>query len=189
MTVANYGGARTIPTRVGRTAERVGGMDARADHPHAGGENNPPMKSIILSLGPSPRGWGERAALGEIRQRHRTIPTRVGRTSLSHPLSYQSTDHPHAGGENSGGRGRGRGRDGPSPRGWGEPVSFAHDIACDRTIPTRVGRTSTTAADSKTTADHPHAGGENDRFDAIPFGHRGPSPRGWGERCRGPPSR
>ncbi len=51
-----------------------------------------------------------------------------------------------------------------------------------RTIPTRVGRTSSRAVRNSLAADHPHAGGENRVLYVVPSCPFGPSPRGWGER-------
>ncbi len=53
-----------------------------------------------------------------------------------------------------------------------------------RTIPTRVGKTSSGGAFCSGSADHPHAGGENCcRVSVSPLGI-GPSPRGWGKQKR-----
>ncbi len=111
------------------------------DHPHAGGEN------FILE-DPIP--------IGE-----RTIPTRVGRTTMAAPMFARVPDHPHAGGEN---RNRIAGHnhvDGPSPRGWGELIIQEAGTEQVRTIPTRVGRTPPPIPRKHPPSDHPHAGGEN----------------------------
>ena len=176
---------RTIPTRVGRTpasrasCDRIrpdhphaGGENAteqrperaqHTDHPHAGGENMPVVDGRRDDLrGPSPRGWGER--------------------SLPPGPRPSPSDHPHAGGENAAARLQGRGLPPDHPHAGGEntwPTRMIRSIL--RTIPTRVGRTPTsarsrrayrtiptrvgrTAASPDTPApiaDHPHAGGEN----------------------------
>ena len=72
---------RTIPTRVGRTADSTRYAEDPPDHPHAGGEN------VVFDVeeedlfGPSPRGWGELERIEEVSHPARTIPTRVGRTT------------------------------------------------------------------------------------------------------------
>src|SRR5690606_40240942 len=54
--------------------------------------------------------------------------------------------------------------------------SFPTRRSSDLTTPDRYGRF--------LNPDHPHAGGENLTCQCIGHAHRGPSPRGWGERAR-----
>src|SRR6185503_18050340 len=91
----------------------------------------------------------------------RTIPTRVGRTAFGLVGNALISDHPHASGENKTRRGRNPREFGPSPREWGEPKSDFMTRFKTRTIPTRVGRTSTPTARARVKSDHPHASGEN----------------------------
>ena len=49
-----------------------------------------------------------------------------------------------------------------------------------RTIPTRVGSTSTFHFRCPSDSDHPHVGGEHDLQNGEHVKERGPSPRGWG---------
>ncbi len=152
---------RTIPTRVGRTRSGRRAGRPSPDHPHAGGENLRDQFGDILKGGPSPRGWGE-LHVCRARPRHeRTIPTRVGRTRSDRRRIPGSTDHPHAGGENSARNAWTRPSIGPSPRGWGELPTQTGNAGKVRTIPTRVGRTKTSGNRSNGGTDHPHAGGEN----------------------------
>src|SRR6185503_17110153 len=74
------GGSRTIPTRVGRTFANMCVMKAKADHPHASGENGNTNQIKGVLNGPSPREWGELYQQGMTTGFERTIPTRVGRT-------------------------------------------------------------------------------------------------------------
>ena len=113
---------RTIPTRVGRTAARVLCARGPADHPHAGGENSNSAPRRARLGGPSPRGWGERGADPTPVRAVRTIPTRVGRTPPADNSNACRADHPHAGGENLFVTRAVVYVDGPSPRGWGEPL-------------------------------------------------------------------
>jgi len=112
----------------------------------------------------------------------RTIPTRVGRTVLRRRVILNRPDHPHAGGENGRHGLHGRVGNGPSPRGWGEPILRPSGADAGRTIPTRVGRTWRAAEASRARSDHPHAGGENAPPALYFRGCFGPSPRGWGEQ-------
>ncbi len=174
--------ARTIPTRVGRTAEDLTHVTCDSDHPHAGGENAATAASTPFSSGPSPRGWGEPTVALLTGHLRGTIPTRVGRTSP--PLSPHEphSDHPHAGGENPDPGPRSSPRSGPSPRGWGERGRGSLQAHGGRTIPTRVGRTRSLSPPVLPSPDHPHAGGENESRHRAPNSRPGPSPRGWGER-------
>ena len=93
---------RTIPTRVGRTIPPATRVFTIADHPHACGENKVSDWISLPSCGPSPRVWGEQRRDCSTTKIRRTIPTRVGRTSLVRNCQGWLTDHPHACGENSG---------------------------------------------------------------------------------------
>ena len=89
-------------------------------------------------------------------------------------------DHPHAGGE-YGSFGNGTPlKAGPSPRGWGIRCTIRYLTMRSRTIPTRVGNTSTVSRSISAFADHPHAGGEYPAALVTPLNGFGPSPRGWG---------
>ncbi len=156
-----------------------------ADHPHAGGENLIIRCHAVRLFGPSPRGWGEPSPRSCAGRARRTIPTRVGRTSTQQSGVRPRSDHPHAGGENVERGGGVTTVSGPSPRGWGEPIDGRNKVRHQRTIPTRVGRTTRWPRLGCQPTDHPHAGGEN--FASIPGIGRvfGPSPRGWGEQERG----
>ncbi len=50
---------RTIPTRVGRTAQAVFAKARISDHPHTRGENLDGINHFLSVLGPSPHAWGE----------------------------------------------------------------------------------------------------------------------------------
>ncbi len=111
---------RTIPTHVGRTTKLAMHLGAETDHPHACGENQAAHGPPLVMVGPSPRMWGEHHLERRASLRSRTIPTHVGRTTVSTPPMARSSDHPHACGENvTGDTSRSR-ENGPSPRMWGE---------------------------------------------------------------------
>src|ERR1035441_1209219 len=90
------------------------------------------------------------------------------------------TDHPHAGGEYHYVWGLRMFGCGPSPRGWGIRWVWAHCCPRGRTIPTRVGNTTTFGVFGCLVADHPHAGGEYGGYGLTAVPEDGPSPRGWG---------
>ncbi len=152
---------RTIPTRVGRTCRLAWVSLPGADHPHACGENTDQEGVFREDIGPSPRVWGEQRHDALSSSGLRTIPTRVGRTTADAPSRTTSSDHPHACGENRLSVWSGALMCGPSPRVWGELRHHFRFCQSPRTIPTRVGRTSSRAGQPKPLADHPHACGEN----------------------------
>ncbi len=173
---------RTIPTRVGRTNPPATLKTSCADHPHARGENRQFECGCDRGRGPSPRAWGELEMMARRCARFRTIPTRVGRTFQTRSIFFGFPDHPHARGENATIPPRRFHTHGPSPRAWGEPRLLAHARPMWRTIPTRVGRTTSAPVSSSASSDHPHARGENRPRPLARWRASGPSPRAWGER-------
>ena len=133
---------RTIPTCVGRTVALLAAMYLFSDHPHVRGENCWKWLSRVISVGPSPRAWGERDHQMSQLFSKRTIPTCVGRTLATQRQQQQQTDHPHVRGENLYSMVNATGDTGPSPRAWGERDQSRSQHDCCRTIPTCVGRTS-----------------------------------------------
>ena len=132
---------RTIPTRVGNTAECSPRARAVTDHPHAGGEYLMLSHSFTITTGPSPSGWGIPWICHLQSVICRTIPTRVGNTARTSATAPQSPDHPHAGGEYAASNPSSASLRGPSPRGWGILSPRSELCAALRTIPTRVGNT------------------------------------------------
>ncbi len=175
---------RTIPTRVGRTGMNKRPIYKSSDHPHACGENNGIARMERPHNGPSPRVWGEPGVGFRVQTVERTIPTRVARTLELKLHRMNTTDHPHACGENIFSKVTFAMPDGPSPRVWGERPSQPSQPHRDRTIPTRVGRTSPDGLHLSPKTDHPHACGENVRYFFCCGWNSGPSPRVWGELRR-----
>ena len=141
---------RSIPTPVGNT--RVDGSrdTTGAVHPHARGEHASPTRVAKIRIGPSPRPWGTQITSWPDSSTNRSIPTPVGNTPQSPPISVGLTVHPHARGEHDC-----TAHDpppectahdpppegGPSPRPWGTPRSSEPAGARHRSIPTPVGNT------------------------------------------------
>ena len=170
-----------IPTRVGRGRRAARPTRARWDHPHAGGERPDAMRTPLVVLGSSPRGWGEARRRVGHGVGGGIIPTRVGRGAGRAGGRRRRPDHPHAGGERWAWRPVEDGRAGSSPRGWGEDPRVVAVGARGRIIPTRVGRGVTRARSTPAREDHPHAGGERASGRARVRAPGGSSPRGWGE--------
>ncbi len=178
--VAWFNGRRAIPTRVGKSPT-CGPMWRRsAGHPHAGGEISPKHFAICSNSGPSPRGWGNRKTNARRAKCHRAIPTRVGKSHGRVRHCAIATGHPHAGGEIPTVACLNDAQAGPSPRGWGNPLTPRLHAERGRAIPTRVGKSFAVRELLPGSAGHPHAGGEISRPLAPHLCRRGPSPRGWG---------
>ncbi len=126
--------------------------------------------------------WGELYANIFKESRSRTIPTCVGRTSVSQQIAPRNSDHPHVCGENAYKIVSYLVQGGPSPRVWGELLPVFVGRLDLRTIPTCVGRTASFHLHCKLNPDHPHVCGENVRAPAQPSFEFGPSPRVWGEQ-------
>ncbi len=129
-----------IPTRVGKSPLLVRYPSVVTGHPHAGGE----IQSLCLErtneYGPSPRGWGNQDSQSSRMINPRAIPTRVGKSRESFCGPLVMAGHPHAGGEIFLRLPFGRFVFGPSPRGWGNPISGVFPRFLARAIPTRVGK-------------------------------------------------
>src|SRR2546428_76988 len=111
--------------------------------------------------GPSPRAWGTRDRQLDDGAHVRSIPTRVGNTYSYVGRPGRWSVHPHARGEHYSPTLAFTPRCGPSPRAWGtlEPEPRRSD--CHRSIPTRVGNTTTSSSGTPRSAVHPHARGEH----------------------------
>ena len=90
---------RIIPTRVGTRLLAAPHFLLSADHPHACGDKASFDVVPIISIGSSPRVWGQVLATVLSFLPAGIIPTRVGtRRVYSTRLSFQQ-DHPHAYGD------------------------------------------------------------------------------------------
>ena len=127
-----------------------------------GGEILPFTGTARSKSGPSPRGWGNRRARPRHRISDRAIPTWVGKSSALRRRFGPPAGHPHVGGEIVLKTRWVAVPGGPSPRGWGNPLSVA-------------------MVDDAWTG-HPHVGGEIPRRWSITPRLIGPSPRGWGNQ-------
>src|SRR5437764_611168 len=116
---------------------------AETDHPHARGENVFGRTIHVTDTGPSPRSWGKQSIWGRHSLPDRTIPTLVGKTAYVQNTPAPTPDHPHARGENAMGTGNSVVGCGPSPRSWGKRSLYDHAGRPNRTIPTLVGKTTT----------------------------------------------
>ena len=130
-------------------------------HPHACGENEVVDHRYRDHLGPSPRVWGQHEEAGVLNGSRRSIPTRVGTTSVVAVTTSVKTVHPHACGDNLDANYSAEDEYGPSPRVWGQRRSPSTAGNVERSIPTRVGTTTGGCRPSVRSPVHPHACGDN----------------------------
>ena len=173
---------RNIPTRVGKTQRDQCTRNRTSEHPHACGENVIARFTAFKAAGTSPRVWGKHRGVRASGPRVRNIPTRVGKTALYASLAVLYSEHPHACGENATPTTARTSTDGTSPRVWGKRLSFGSGFGGYRNIPTRVGKTLSTAGQSCALPEHPHACGENCARSLSFSSAAGTSPRVWGKR-------
>ena len=93
---------RFTPTRVGTTSIRSLRIGARSVHPHARGDNGLTPGVPEYLHGSPPRAWGQHSLLDNSAGCWRFTPTRVGTTWPNRPISFPSSVHPHARGDNGG---------------------------------------------------------------------------------------
>ena len=126
--------------------------------------------------------WGKRQPRNRQRKVRRNIPTRVGKTGTLSRVMSQSTEHPHACGENSATSCMNETIGGTSPRVWGKLVCRVCACRASRNIPTRVGKTLMLFRLRLVSSEHPHACGENSWPLLVSHSLSGTSPRVWGKQ-------
>ncbi len=134
-----------------------------------------------MSLGSSPRVWGQ--VEGDICKVtvFRIIPTRMGTRKRGCKDVENTRDHPHAYGDKGVFSRKKLIAIGSSPRVWGQDRlnrfnNFFHGI-----IPTRMGTRHLFGVLAVAHRDHPHAYGDKS-YNYAPYPHiQGSSPRVWGQ--------
>ena len=157
-------------------------------HPRVGGEHPAKLRTVLRSVGSSPRGRG---TLEEYRYRTahiRFIPAWAGNTFRYPAEALPTTVHPRVGGEHIAGGGVTASENGSSPRGRGTPVARTTTRCRRRFIPAWAGNTSCGTPGGSAHTVHPRVGGEHAPR-RTPFRHRtGSSPRGRGTHSQGAPA-
>ena len=172
---------RFTPTRVGTTRTVPTPTSQLSVHPHARGDNDWTRKANIETAGSPPRAWGQLFLRDGQRRSVRFTPTRVGTTARWGTMMAAQSVHPHARGDNSiSAHSPGPPRGSP-PRAWGQRKCVQLCGHRARFTPTRVGTTSETAIDARSTPVHPHARGDNSVRISIRPPHAGSPPRAWGQ--------
>ncbi len=132
--------------------------------------------------GSSPRMWGTPSPSFTLLPRGRFIPTHVGNTCSTARKEPFMAVHPHACGEHKYCNDISPRYDGSSPRMWGTQAYRLIPTVIPRFIPTHVGNTKGGREDVPPGPVHPHACGEHYKFESLPEGYDGSSPRMWGTR-------
>ena len=145
---------------MGTSVSRIWRGKCHEDHPHAYGDKFEMLPLVSLSIGSSPRVWGQvvfpPCPLGCLR----IIPTRMGTSFDFLCTTLMGRDHPHAYGD-KGDRGpQYVSVGGSSPRVWGQAVLDALLQGKSGIIPTRVGTSKKCPGHSTASQDHPHACGD-----------------------------
>ena len=158
---AGHTGVGLIPARAGKTVPGwVAPVQERA-HPRAGGENIAALVAGLVYFGSSPRGRGKLVLACNREPELGLIPARAGKTAQVVRITFVSTAHPRAGGENRRTTSRPRQQSGSSPRGRGKPGNHRLLRREPGLIPARAGKTARCPHGACSAAAHPRAGGEN----------------------------
>ena len=92
-----------------------------------------------MTVGSSPRVWGQEDMFNDWYTPTRIIPTRVGTSTTAIAGVYLSRDHPHACGDKQYSSQAHCSFQGSSPRVWGQAIWVEIAKMSDGIIPTRVG--------------------------------------------------
>ena len=111
-----------------------------------------------------------------------SIPTRVGKPSLTDDFRSSSRVYPHACGETVSVMAWKKPTWGLSPRVWGNQVKVFVGEKEEGSIPTRVGKPISAASIASWKRVYPHACGETLRSEIGKLASPGLSPRVWGNR-------
>ena len=132
----------------------------RSVHPHRCGEHFITARNRVIADGSSPQVWGTPATFTGTSKRFRFIPTGVGNTSGTLPISKPLA--------------------GSSPQVWGTPAKAVCDIPEQRFIPTGVGNTRRFRSVAGSQTVHPHRCGEHYGTRQTGNAILGSSPQVWG---------
>ncbi len=130
---------RIIPTRVGTSCIIKPISWLSLDHPHACGDKVSSCHRICVTVGSSPRVWGQVQPIVVDKDNNRIIPTRVGTRPFRRQQNRNRKDHPHACGDKPKTPDEPLHPLGSSPRVWGQGFQIGRDFQKFRIIPTRVG--------------------------------------------------
>ena len=133
--------ARFIPTCVGTTTGRWGGIGLSSVHPHVRGDHPYSTLRSLARPGSSPRAWGPLRGLPGSGCGIRFIPTCVGTTRPEGQLGRRSAVHPHVRGDHANFPFSEGDKHGSSPRAWGPHGRGGFRRGIRRFIPTCVGTT------------------------------------------------
>ena len=204
--------AGSIPAWAGKPQGTGSPWHTRQVHPRVGGETVYDLRRMTDTLGPSPRGRGNRDDYDRVRRRAGSIPAWAGKPAENFFQRYEGKVHPRVGGETEnpalggssspygvrgvhprvGGETRLPSSDhggfkrsgrGPSPRGRGNRAVEAGTAVLVRgSIPAWAGKPRRRTAQGSRAQVHPRVGGETAICASSSSSSCGPSPRGRGNR-------
>ena len=151
------------------------------DHPHAYGDKYFSSAWWCLTLGSSPRVWGQGTKPFDYVYEQRIIPTRMGTRRQVQEQTQKRWDHPHAYGDKEKGFRRMVYGRGSSPRVWGQVITSQQTASAIRIIPTRMGTSTRKIPSPMMQKDHPHAYGDKQILQILRILQTGSSPRVWGQ--------
>ena len=131
---------RSIPAWAGKPQGPSSPETRSTVHPRVGGETSGAVSVNVPSLGPSPRGRGNRGVLDAEVKRMGSIPAWAGKPRRWRAATKAWEVHPRVGGETLHAAEHRGGADGPSPRGRGNPGSCGVSMGVDRSIPAWAGK-------------------------------------------------
>ena len=138
-------------------------------------------RNSTLSMGSSPRVWGQEHISLMYLLTQGIIPTRVGTSAIVLLLIASFRDHPHACGDKDSKAATSTPIEGSSPRVWGQVNGDGQPKKPHRIIPTRVGTSFCDIFIMQWVWDHPHACGDKSSIDFLSAFAVGSSPRVWGQ--------
>ena len=152
---------RITPAHAGKTVPPIVKSRHNKDHPRACGENNPPLRFIVVYLGSPPRMRGKRKDPLTVYSRHRITPAHAGKTYEDVTFNNIAEDHPRACGENLSIHPFHLQYLGSPPRMRGKHDDNIKSVVTQRITPAHAGKTICNLRLCKITKDHPRACGEN----------------------------
>ena len=172
---------RFTPKRVGTMGGPSRICSGAPVHPHARGDNSRMARAQDATSGSPPRAWGQCLLAALWTALHRFTPTRVGTMPPMRIARIRTAVHPHARGDNSAAVAMREIIVGSPPRAWGQWISASQPRGGHRFTPTRVGTIRRSASARSSTTVHPHARGDNGRYDFRREVALGSPPRAWGQ--------
>ena len=171
---------RPIPTCVGQPARAFGSCWTFWAYPHVCGATSLNGGSLPVTLGLSPRVWGNRRKQQRQVDALRPIPTCVGQPVRLCSVHHGEWAYPHVCGATVDNRAGLPSQSGLSPRVWGNRLILLYPLRCSRPIPTCVGQPWQSSIFILNNEAYPHVCGATSNNQRLSRIEQGLSPRVWG---------